>query len=457
MENKQTNVNTKGFDPTQYTIGVVSLGCDKNRVDTENMITYLLNAGYRFVSDSSEADIIIINTCAFIEASREESRQNIEEMIEFRKNGRCKCLVVTGCYPQKYLNEITDLYDIDVCLGTNEYKQIEDHLKTFFTTGEPVVKNNSKDALDCIETGRVITTPAHYAFVRVADGCDNFCSYCTIPYIRGRFRSRRIESVVRETEDLVKNGAKEIILVAQDLSKYGADIYGRPKLTELVQNLSKIEKLQWIRLLYCYPENVDDDLIAEIKNNDKLCKYIDIPFQHVSTKILDKMNRKITHEQVEELVTKLKTEVPNISIRTTFMVGFPNETKEDFEELCNFLKKHELENVGFFAYSKENGTVSARFENQIDDWTKQKRLVKLARLQKKIVKKNNRKKIGQIQRVLLEGVDYAKNRYYGRNEGQAPDIDTICYFTSDRRLEVGEFYDVLIKRVKGYDLIGERV
>ena len=453
----ETTANKK-FDPSKYTIGVVSLGCDKNRVDTENMITYLINAGYSFVSNSADADIIIINTCAFIEASREESRQNIEEMLSFKKSARCKCLVVTGCYPQKYMNEVLDLYDgIDVALGTNEYKQIEEHIEKFFTTGEQVVKNNSKDALDCIESGRIITTPSHYAFVRVSDGCDNFCSYCTIPYIRGRYRSRRIESIVRETEDLVNNGAVEILLVAQDLSKYGTDIYGKPKLTELVQALSKIEKLQWIRLLYCYPENIDDDLITELRNNEKLCKYIDVPFQHVNTKILEKMNRKITKNEIVDLVERLKAEVPDISIRTTFMVGFPNETKEDFEELCEFLKTYELENVGFFAYSKENGTVSARFEGQIDDWTKQKRLVKLARIQKKIVKKNNRNKIGKIYRVICEGVDYHKNRYYGRTEGQAPEIDTIVYFTSDRHLEVGEFYDVLIKKSKGYDLVGERV
>lgn len=439
-------------------VGVVSLGCDKNRVDTENMMTYLNNNGnFAFVGDPAEADVIIINSCAFIESARSETKENITEMIEYRKKGKCKCLVVTGCYPQKYLSDATDNFpEVDIFLGTNEYENIASIILDFITgeTKEQITKTTSPYCLNEPPTNRLITTASHYAYIKIADGCDNFCSYCTIPYIRGRFRSRKMEDIYAEAESLVQAGAKELILVAQDTARYGYDLYGKNMLAELTQMLSKITGLVWIRLLYCYPEHITDELIEVISENEKVCAYIDVPFQHVSSDVLKRMNRKINKEKVIEIVNKLKETENKIAIRTTFIVGFPGETKEDFNELLDFIKTYELPNVGFFTYSREDGTVAARFENQIPEATKHSRLLKAVKAQKKVVTKYNKSLIGETHNVVLEGYDEKKRLYIGRSEYQAPEIDTITYFSSLEPLTLGEIYKVTIIKAKGYDLYG---
>lgn len=436
-------------------IGVISLGCDKNRIDTENMMTYLQSEGVSFTGDPSEADIIIINTCAFIQSSRDESYRTIDEMTNYRTNGRCICLIVTGCFPQIRLKDLrNDFPEVDIFLGTNDYKQIVEITKEFLQNPEKgdIVKVDENYNVDSVEEGRVVTTPNFYAYLKIADGCDNFCSYCLIPYIRGRFRSRKIESIIAEAKDLVKNGAKEIILVAQDVSKYGEDLYKENRLAKLIQRLSEIKELKWIRLLYCYPEHLTDEVINEIKANPKVCKYIDIPFQHCNNEILKIMNRKVQKGDLIRTLELLRKDNSDIAIRSTFILGFPGETKKEFNELLDFIKEYKMPNVGFFTYSREDGTVAARLDNQVDEVTKKRRLLKAVKVQKQIVKEYNRSLIGKTIKVLYEGVDLESGRDIARSEYQSPDVDTIIYITNAGRLKPGEFYMATIDKAKGYDL-----
>lgn len=436
-------------------IGVVSLGCDKNRVDTETMLTRLQKAGFGFTSDPECADVIIINTCAFIKPAREESERMIAEMIKYKNLGSCKKIIVTGCYSKIDHKQLEmDFRDIDVFLGTNDYKDIVEIVnKALENDSESdIVKIDKKDILDFEEGDRLVTTPFYYAYLKIAEGCDNFCTYCKIPYIRGRYRSREIPSLIREAKNLVKNGAREIILVAQDITKYGIDLYKKPRLVELIRELSKIEALKWIRLLYAYPEDVSDELIAEMVTNNKVCKYIDIPLQHVSDSILKRMNRKIDSAGIEKLLTKLRSNDSKISIRTTFIVGFPGETKDDQKQLVGFIKRHQLDNVGFFEFSPEEGTAAYKFDDRVRDQTKKRRMIEVARSQKKVVKINNKKRIGQITEVVYEGIDEKGWRHFGRSERESPEIDPIIFLESDRELKIGEFYKVKIIKSIGYDL-----
>ncbi len=436
-------------------VGVISLGCDKNRIDTENMMTHLQREGVGFTGDPSDADIIIINTCAFIQSSRDESYRTIDEMTKYRKSGRCICLIVTGCFPQIRLNDLrNDFPEVDIFLGTNSYSQIVEITKEFLQNPEngDIVRVEDNYNIDSIECGRVVTTPNFYAYLKIADGCDNFCSYCLIPYIRGRFRSRKIESIVEEAKDLVKNGAKEIILVAQDVAKYGEDLYKENRLAKLIQQLSTIKELKWIRLLYCYPEHLTDEVINEIKTNPKVCKYIDIPFQHCNNDILKVMNRKVQKGDLIRVLENLRNADNDIAIRSTFILGFPGETKKEFNELLDFIKEYKMPNVGFFTYSREDGTVAARLENQVDEVTKKRRLLKAVKVQKGIVKEYNRSLIGKTIKVLYEGVDSETGRDIARSEYQSPDVDTIIYITNGGRLKPGEFYMATIDKAKGYDL-----
>ena len=441
-----------------YKVGVISLGCDKNRVDTENMMTFLFEDGnFVFTADPSLADVIIINTCSFIKSARDESNETIDEMIKYREEGVAKCLVVTGCYPQKYLKELTQNYpQVDIFLGTNEYRNIVQILEEFLNDKHrnQIVKTDSAYSLDEVTKGRLITTPFYTAYLKIADGCDNFCSYCTIPYIRGRYRSREFNSLIEEAKDLVRSGVRELIIVAQDITKYGIDNYGEKRLPELLHELGKIKNLKWIRLLYCYPENITPELISEINSNKKICKYIDVPFQHISNDILKAMNRHIQTDEVEKIIQDIKNGIPGVSIRSTFILGFPGETKEHFNELVGFLKNNKLPNVGFFTYSREDGTVAARLAGQVDETTKKRRLLKAARVQKRVVVEFNKSLVGEPLEVLLEGFDEKKGLYFGRTQYQAPDIDTVVYFSSDKDVKIGEFYECVIVKAKGYDLYG---
>ena len=438
-------------------VGVISLGCDKNRVDSEIMLTYLSEAGFKFTSDASNADIIVVNTCGFIETARTESMDAIAEMIEYRKNPkyRCKRLIVTGCLPQRWsANILNEFPEIDIILGIDSYPEIVNIIKASFETDKRVVKVGSTKSLPYIKN-RVVTTPSHYAYLKIADGCDNFCTFCTIPFIRGRYRSMDIDSLFEEAKELVENGAEELILVAQDISRYGEDKSGKPQIVKLIKKLSTIEELKWIRLLYCYPEKLSDELLNEIINNPKVCKYIDIPLQHVSDKVLKRMNRKTCQKDIVNLLEKIKNAPEFIAIRTTYMVGFPGETEEDFAQLVDFIQKYKLMHVGFFAYSREEDTTAANFVDQVSDDVKTRRLLKLMRIQQKIANEINKSFVGKTIEVCYEGIDYDKQLFFGRCQYQTPEADTLVFFKSKKPIDIGKFYKVKITKVKGYDLQGE--
>ena len=334
-------------------VGFISLGCDKNRVDLENMIFQIKSAGFEIVNKPKEANIILINTCAFLESARRESIENILEMSQYKSN-KLEKLIVTGCINELNYEDLqSSLPEVDAFVNIKDNDKIVQIICDLYKTNLNV-KNLH---------GRVITTPNHYAYLKISEGCNNFCTYCLIPYIRGRYKSIPIDILVNETKNLANQGVKEIILVAQDITKYGIDIYGKKSLVKLIREISKINKIEWIRLLYCYPEEVDDDLILEIKNNDKVVKYLDIPLQHISNKILKAMNRRSTKEDIEQLFNKLKKNIPNIVLRTTFILGFPGETDQDFNEILDFIKIHKINNVGFFKYSREEGTVAYNLSN----------------------------------------------------------------------------------------------
>ena len=457
---KNTGAEKKPAKPATdriMNVGVISLGCDKNRVDSEIMLTYLSEAGYKFTSDASNADIIIVNTCGFIETARNESMEAIGEMVEYRKNPkyRCKRLIVTGCMPQRWSSNILNEFpEIDIILGIDSYPEIVNILKASFENNKKVVKVGSTKNLPFIKN-RVVTTPMHYAYLKIADGCDNFCTFCTIPFIRGRYRSMDIDSLFEEATRLVENGADELILVAQDISRYGEDKTGKPEIVKLIRKLSTIKDLKWIRLLYCYPEKLTDELLNEIITNPKVCKYIDIPLQHVSDKVLKRMNRKTCKKDIVNLLEKIKSAPEFIAIRTTYMVGFPGETEKDFNELAEFIQKYKLMHVGFFAYSKEPDTTAANFVDQIPDDIKTRRLLKLMKIQQKIANEINKSFIGKTLEVCYEGIDYEKQLFFGRCQYQTPEADTLVFFKSKNPIEIGKFYKVKITRVKGYDLQGE--
>ena len=421
-------------------VGFVSLGCSKNLVDTEMMIGLFKKNNFEIVNNPKEAEIIVINTCGFIESAKEEAINTILEMAEYKKEN-CKYLIVTGCLVERYKEDlIKSLPEVDLFVKFSEYSTIWEQI-------ENIIKhNNQKDEkLDFLN--RVISTGTNYAYIRIAEGCNNFCTFCAIPYIRGRFTSRKIEDILEEAKMLAKKGYKELIIIAQDTTKYGTDIYGKPRLAELLHEISKIDGIEWIRFLYAYPETITDELIEEVKNNDKICKYFDIPMQHISDRILKKMNRKSTGESIRNLITKLRKEIPNVVIRSTLMVGFPGETEEDFEELYEFVKWAKLDKLGCFTYSKEEGTAAFKMENQVHPMTKKKRYNRIMALQQKISEENMKKHIGKTLKVLVEG------NGVGRTYMDVPDIDGVIYLEGNAKPNT--FVNCEITGFKEYDLIGK--
>ena len=439
---------------SEFTVAAVSLGCDKNRVDTENMLYRLIAGGYRLTNDYKAADAIIVNTCAFIESARTEAIDTILEMADYKRIGQCKKLVVTGCLPQKYAAEIREeLPEVDAFLGIRDYDGIAGVLKKLLEDGGRVLRTVGADNAD--NEKRILTTPPHYAYLRVADGCNNRCAYCTIPSIRGAYQSRSIESLVSEAEGLADSGVKELILVAQDVTRYGIDCYKEYKLTELLRRLSKtaIEKL---RLMYCYPELVTDELIHEVTVNEKIARYIDIPFQHADDRILKLMNRRSTGDTLRRLMDKLRAQTTHIAVRTTFMVGFPSETDAEFNNLCDFVKDYRPDHVGVFAYSKEDDTPSAKLKPQISAEVKRNRVKILGELHLQNCRVQNAKAVGKTVKAVYEGIDYERGLFIGRTEYNAPDIDTVIYFTGDFA-DIGKTYDVKITGYEDYDLLGEMI
>ena len=438
-------------------VGVVSLGCDKNRVDTEVMLTYLRDEGIKFTADPKSAHIIIVNTCAFIESARKEAIETIAEMLRYKKIGNCEKLIVTGCMPQKYLNILQEEFPkVDVFIGIDDYSDIANIIKKSYESDKQFCVTHDADVVYHVKN-RVTTTPMHYAYLKIADGCDNYCTFCTIPYIRGKYRSKKISELVEEAQDLVHNGARELILVAQDVTKYGIDLYGKINLVGLIKRLSKIENLDWIRLLYCYPENVTKELLDEMVNNPKLVNYLDIPLQHISDNVLKLMNRHVNEENTIKLIEKINSMPEKVYIRTTFMVGFPGETQADHDKLCKFIKKYKLAHVGFFEYSREEGTVAAKMPNQVPQKVKHAWLKELIKIAEENIKYNNKLLVGKTLDVIYEGIDYKKNLFFGRTEFMAPDVDTVVYFKSKDFIEVGNIYKIKITGSVGCDLKGEKL
>ena len=425
-------------------VGFVSLGCSKNLVDTEMMIGLFKKNNYEIVNNPKEAEIIVINTCGFIESAKEEAINTILEMAEYKKEN-CKFLIVTGCLVERYKEDlIKSLPEVDLFVKFSEYNTIWEQIANVIN------HNNQKDEkLDFLN--RVISTGTNYAYIRIAEGCNNFCTFCAIPYIRGRFTSRKIEDILEEAKMLAQKGYKELIIIAQDTTKYGTDIYGKPMLAKLLHEISKIDGIEWIRFLYAYPETITDELIEEVKNNDKICKYFDIPMQHISDRILKKMNRKSTGESIRNLITKLRKEIPGVVIRSTLMVGFPGETEEDFEELYEFVKWAKLDKLGCFAYSKEEGTVASKMESQVHPMTKKRRYNKIMALQQEISKENMKKHIGKTLKVLVE--NSKDDSAIGRTYMDVPDIDGVMYIKG--KAKPSTFVNCKVIDFKEYDLMGE--
>lgn len=436
----------------KYKVGMVSLGCDKNRVDSE-LILGTINKFYEITNNPKEAEIIIVNTCGFIESAKQESIDTILEMAEYKNKYKCKMLIATGCLTQRYGEELLELMpEIDILMGVNDYMKIHKLILDFIKGERKLFAANYSDE-NINEGTRILTTDKHTAYVRIAEGCDNYCTYCIIPKIRGKFRSRAKEAILDEVKLLAKNGVKEVILIAQDLTYYGMDIYKENKLHELIREISKVDGVEWIRLLYCYPEEITDELIEEIATNDKVVKYLDLPIQHISNNILRKMARRTNKETIVGIIDKLRERVPGITLRTSLIVGFPGETEEDFKELCEFLEEYKLDNVGVFKYSKEEGTPAANMEDQIDEDIKANRQNDLMLIQKKVVEDLNKLKISKVYDTII---DERKGKFFiGRSSEMAPEIDGTILVDTTENIKKGDIVKVKIKEALEYDLVGE--
>ena len=433
----------------------ISLGCDKNLVDSEVMLGILAKDGHQMVDDETLADVIIINTCCFIHDAKEESIQNILEMAEYKKAGSCKAMIVTGCLAQRYKQEIIDeIEEVDAVLGTTSYDKIVEAIDEALA-GYTSVEMTDIDALPLVESKRLVTTGGHFAYLKIAEGCDKHCTYCIIPKIRGNFRSVPIERLLKEAEDLVAQGVKEIILVAQETTLYGKDLYGEKSLHKLLRELCKISGLRWIRILYCYPEEITDELIQVIKEEDKICNYLDLPIQHASDGILKRMGRRTSKEQLVEIIGKLRKEIPDIAIRTTLITGFPGETQEQHEELMEFVDEMEFDRLGVFTYSPEEDTPAAEMPDQIPEDVKEDRQAELMELQQEIAFDLAEEMIGREVLVMIEGKVADENAYVGRTYKDAPNVDGLIFVESEEELMSGDFARVRITGALEYDLMGE--
>ncbi|MEE1314459.1 MAG: 30S ribosomal protein S12 methylthiotransferase RimO [Faecalimonas sp.] len=435
----------------------VSLGCDKNLTDTEAMLGLLTANGHRMVDMEEEADVIVINTCCFIHDAKEESIQTILEMAEYKKAGTCKALIVTGCLAQRYQQEILDeIEEVDAVLGTSSYDEIVEAIEEAIG-GNRSLHLNSLQILPETESRRVITTGGHFAYLKIAEGCDKHCTYCVIPKIRGNFRSVPMERLLKEASELAEQGVKELILVAQETTLYGKDLYGEKTLPKLLKELCKISGLRWIRLLYCYPEEITDALIQVIKEEDKICKYLDLPIQHANDEILKRMGRRTTKAQLIGIVEKLRKEIPNIALRTTLITGFPGETKEQHQELVEFVDEMEFDRLGVFTYSQEEDTPAAKMPDQIEEDVKLDRQEELMELQQLVAFDMTEDMIGREMLVMIEGKVADEAVYVGRTYRDAPNVDGLIFVESEEELVSGDFAKVRVIGAEEYDLIGEIV
>lgn len=433
----------------------ISLGCDKNLVDTEVMLGMLASRGYEMTNDEQEADIIVINTCCFIHDAKEESIQNILEMAEYKKNGSAKALIVTGCMAERYRQEILDeIPEVDEVLGTTAYDRILDAVDAALA-GQHEVMTADLDALPLPETKRLVTTGGHFAYLKIAEGCDKHCTYCIIPKIRGNFRSVPMERLLKEAQDLAEQGVKELILVAQETTLYGKDLYGEKSLPKLLRELCKISGIRWIRILYCYPEEITDELIQVMKEEPKICHYLDLPIQHANDTILKRMGRRSSKQELINIVQKLRKEIPDICLRTTLITGFPGETQEQHEEVMEFIDTLEFDRLGAFTYSPEEDTPAATFEDQIDEEVKEDRQADIMELQQEIAFDKAEDMIGREVLVMIEGKVADENAYVGRTYRDAPNVDGLIFINTDVELISGDFAKVKVTGALDYDLIGE--
>lgn len=434
-------------------VGMVSLGCPKNQVDAEHLIYNLRENGYEIITDAALAEVVVINTCGFIESAKQEAIDTILEFCTLKEEGRIKAVIVTGCLAERYFKELREeIPEVDAVLGLGANELLGTVIEKVLA-GETVDMAGDKYSL-VIDARRVISTET-FAYLKIAEGCDNHCTYCAIPSIRGGLRSRKIESIVAEAQWLAKIGFKEIILVAQDTTVYGLDLYGKPMICELLRELCKIDGIKWLRTLYSYPERITDELIELIAGEEKLVKYLDIPIQHCSDRVLKRMNRRSSNAELRELVKKLRERVPGIVLRTTLIAGFPGETEEEFTELCEFVNEMQFDRLGCFAYSQEDGTPAARLPEQIDEEEKQRRADIVMETQMVISDRLNEKRLDTVEEVVVEGWDRYAECYFGRSACEVPEIDGKIFFTAGRTLSIGEYVKVHITETMDYDLLGE--
>ena len=437
-------------------VGFISLGCCKNLVDTEVMLYNLHSAGFEITPNEEEAEIIIINTCGFIESAKQEAIENILDAQSLKEWGKCRHIIATGCLVERYREEVMqEMPEIDALVGIGSLDDIAEACKAVMR-GEKYTSFKDKET-SALGGDRIITTEPHTAYLKISEGCDNLCTYCAIPLIRGKHRSRTIEDIVSEAKDLEAMGVKEVNLIAQDTTRYGLDLYGEYSLARLVKAITDETSIPWIRLLYCYPDKITDELIEQFRTNDRLVKYMDIPIQHISDSVLKRMNRHGGKALIQEAIHRLRASVPNIILRTTAMVGFPGETDEDFAELCEFVKETRFDRFGAFTFSPEEGTAAAEMEDQIDEQLKQDRYDCLMQTQLTVSEEKNRENIGKLLTVLTDGFDSVAEIYYGRSYADAPDVDGRVYFKSRKRVAPGSFVEVKITEAMDYDLVGEAV
>ncbi len=447
----KNNIGTK--------IAFVSLGCDKNLVDSEIMLGIIDEEGYTITPDEENADVVIINTCGFKLDATEEGIENILKIAQYKTDFNCKGIIVTGCMAQRYREEIFEsIPEVDAVVGTSDFEEIGRVIKEVMD-GQKVqlITDNNKKLSDTLGHKRILTTPGHYAYLKISEGCNSHCTYCTIPSIRGKHRSRDFDSLIEEARILSEKGVKELILVAQDLALYGIDLYGEFRLHELVRELSKIESIEWIRLLYLYPEKITDELIEEMATNDKVCKYIDMPIQHSDDTILKLMARSSSTEKLHTIINKLRNKMPDIVLRTTLIVGFPTENEEQFKNLCDFVEEVKFDRLGVFEYSQEEGTKAGEMDGQIDEETKVKRKEYILSLQKEISAQKTNDMVGQTLKVIVDGKLEEENVYCGRSSRDCVEIDGLIFFNCDYELLAGDFVNVKITEGLDYDLIGEIV
>lgn len=433
----------------------ISLGCDKNLVDTEVMLGLLASRGYEMTDDETQADVIVINTCCFIHDAKEESIQNILEMAEYKKQGKIKALIVTGCLAQRYRQEIIDeIPEVDEVLGTTAYDKILDAVDAALE-GKHSVMLSDLDALPLPDTKRLVTTGGHFAYLKIAEGCDKHCTYCIIPKIRGNFRSVPMKRLLKEAQELADQGVKELILVAQETTLYGKDLYGEKSLHILLKKLCKISGIRWIRILYCYPEEITDELIQVMKEEPKICHYLDLPIQHANDTILGRMGRRTSKQELVDIIGKLRSEIPDICLRTTLITGFPGETEEQHKELMGFVDEIEFDRLGVFTYSPEEDTPAAEMPGQIDEEVKLDRQAELMELQQEIAFDNAQDMVGREVLVMIEGKVADENAYVGRTYRDAPNVDGLIFINTDEELLSGDFARVKVTGAIDYDLIGE--